>query len=101
MTPVAIVTGGSSNIGWAIVNALSSSYHVVIADINPPENELPLNCRFLSCDVSNLNQVQDVFMQALQFGELHTVVHSAGITQAPKLISELTVEEWEHTTVIS
>lgn len=96
MTPVAIVTGGSSNIGWAIVNALSSSYHVVIADINPPENELPLNCRFLSCDVSNLNQVQDVFMQALQFGELHTVVHSAGITQVPKLISELTVEEWEH-----
>ena len=77
MAPVAIVTGGSSNIGWAIVNLLSSTYHVVIADINPPEMELPLNCRFLSCDVSNLNQVQDVFEEALQFGELHTVVHSA------------------------
>jgi NAD(P)-dependent dehydrogenase (short-subunit alcohol dehydrogenase family) len=96
MTSIAIVTGGSSNIGWAIVNALSSTHHVVIADINPPEYKLPFNCRFLSCDVSNLNQVQDVFKQALQFGELSTVVHSAGITQAPKLISELTVEEWEH-----
>lgn len=96
MTPVAIVTGGSSNIGWAIVNALSFKHHVVIADINPPEKELPSNCRFLSCDVSNFNQVQDVFKQALQFGELSTVVHSAGITQAPKFISELSVEEWEH-----
>jgi 3-oxoacyl-[acyl-carrier protein] reductase len=96
MTSVAIVTGGSSNIGWAIVNALSSNYHVIIADIHPPEEKLPSNCQFISCDVTNLNQVQDIFKQALQFGDLKTVVHSAGITQAPKLISELTVEEWDH-----
>jgi NAD(P)-dependent dehydrogenase (short-subunit alcohol dehydrogenase family) len=96
MTSVAIVTGGSSNIGWAIVNALSATYHVVIADIHPPEKRLPSNCQFLSCDVTNLSQVQDIFKQALQSGDLSTVVHSAGITQAPKLISELTIEEWEH-----
>ncbi|WP_396439599.1 hypothetical protein [Limnohabitans sp.] len=41
MHPIAIVTGGSSNIGWACVRRLAADHAVVIADLQPPGNSMP------------------------------------------------------------
>lgn len=45
--PVAIVTGGSSNIGWAIVQRLAATHEVFIGDVAPPKEELPARCRYV------------------------------------------------------
>jgi NAD(P)-dependent dehydrogenase (short-subunit alcohol dehydrogenase family) len=41
MQPIAIVKGGSSNIGWACVRSLTADHAVLIADLQPPGNSMP------------------------------------------------------------
>ena len=40
--PVAVITGGSSNIGWACVRRFAATHEVLIADLKP---HIPGYCR--------------------------------------------------------
>jgi NAD(P)-dependent dehydrogenase (short-subunit alcohol dehydrogenase family) len=44
MRPIALVTGGASNIGWACVRRLAADHDVVIADLKPPPSRCPRVC---------------------------------------------------------
>jgi NAD(P)-dependent dehydrogenase (short-subunit alcohol dehydrogenase family) len=92
----AIVTGGSSNIGWAIVQRLAGEHRVFIADIAPPVGQLPASCEFMRCDVTDPAQVETLVQAATASGPLRAVVHSAAITQPAVPITRLALEDWQH-----
>jgi meso-butanediol dehydrogenase / (S,S)-butanediol dehydrogenase / diacetyl reductase len=77
---VAIVTGGSSGIGAAIVARLAAEgARVLIADLAPPttKNE---TVRFHRCDVTHSAEVAAMVQAAVdQFGTLDILVNNAGI----------------------
>ena len=91
----AIVTGGSSNIGWAVAQRLAREHQVFIADIAPPAAPLPPSCRFVACDVTDTAQVAAVVNAASAAGPLRAVVHSAAITQPAVPIVDLAIEDWQ------
>jgi NAD(P)-dependent dehydrogenase (short-subunit alcohol dehydrogenase family) len=68
-SPVAIVTGGSSGIGLALVQQLvSQGWTVVIADINPPRQSIS-DTLFVKTDISSWEQQADMFKQAYVWGK--------------------------------
>lgn len=72
----ALVTGGSSGIGLAIVQAFTSAgAHVSIIDRNAPEDE-HVAARFVRGDVSDRSSLENAFAQC---GALDIVVANAGI----------------------
>ena len=79
MRPVAIVTGGSSNIGWACVQRFAQDHRVVIADLRPPADPLPAHVEFVGTDVTDRQAA---------------LVHSAAITAPARSIEEIDVTEW-------
>jgi NAD(P)-dependent dehydrogenase (short-subunit alcohol dehydrogenase family) len=93
--PVAIVTGGSSNIGWAIVRRLAATHDVFIGDVAPPKEELPARCRYVACDVTDSGQVASLVAECSAQGPLRTVVHSAAITQPAVPVVDLPLADWE------
>ncbi len=67
--PVAIVTGGSSGIGLALVrHLLSRRWKVVVADIHPPPREVVDDVLFLQTDISSWEQQADTFGKAYAWG---------------------------------
>lgn len=95
MKPVAIVTGGARNIGWAIVQRLAVDYRVLIADLSPPQQSLPEGCEYICTNVCDLRQVSELFERAEQLGGLRVLVHSAAISAPAKTIAETELEEWQ------
>jgi len=51
--PVAIITGGSSNIGWACVRRFAATHTVVIGDLKPPAEPMPEDVRFVATDITD------------------------------------------------
>lgn len=94
MKPVAIVTGGSSNIGWACVRRLAEEHQVVIADLQPPREDLPDGARFIATDVTDEAACQSLVAQACSAGDLAALVHSAAITAPQRPIEEISAQEW-------
>jgi len=93
--PIAIVTGGSSNIGWAIAQRLAERYRVVIGDVAAPSAALPAGGRYVQTDVRDAGQVQALFADAAGDGPLAAVVHSAAITQPAVPIAQMALEDWQ------
>ncbi|KAH6995431.1 hypothetical protein EDB80DRAFT_755462 [Ilyonectria destructans] len=85
--PVAVVTGGASGIGLAIVRHLhSNGYRVVIADINATDgqavaSELGPSALFQKLDVSSFTNQKAVFKTAFDWGgnRLDLLAANAGI----------------------
>jgi len=94
MRPVAIVTGGSSNIGWACVQRFAADHQVVIGDLRPPDGPLPEGVRFVQTDVTNEHECRALVSQAASAGEVATLVHSAAITAQQRPIEEISAQEW-------
>jgi NAD(P)-dependent dehydrogenase (short-subunit alcohol dehydrogenase family) len=94
MKPVAIVTGGSSNIGWACVQRLAGDHQVVIADLQPPRQDLPQAVTFVRTDVTDEQACQAMVAQACSAGPIAALVHSAAITAPQRPIEEISTEEW-------
>jgi len=94
MRPIAIVTGGSSNIGWACVQRFATDHHVVIADLRPPEQALPAEASFVSTDVTDASACAALFAHAAGLGAVRALVHSAAITAAAKPIEQIDEAEW-------
>lgn len=94
MKPVAIVTGGARNIGWAIAQRLAVDYRVLIADLSEPQQPLPEGCDYIRADVCDPQQVGALFVRAEKSGPLQALVHSAAITAPARPIADIPLEEW-------
>lgn len=92
--PVALVTGGSRNIGLAIVRRFAADYTVLIADMQRPASELPAETRWVGADVRDYAACARAVEAAVSLGPLSCVVHSAAITAPPVPFAELDPLEW-------
>ena len=98
----AVVTGGASGFGEAIVKKfLSEGARVVIADINQAATEnlsqtLGENTVAAHCDVGNRASVNALKTQSTEaFGPIDIVVNNAGITHLPTPLDEVSEEEFD------
>ena len=92
--PVAVVTGGSSNIGWACVQRFLGTHRVVIADLRPPEQPFGDPHRFIETNVADPDSCAKLMHEAEVLGPVQAVVHSAAITAAARPVDEIPPEEW-------
>ncbi|MFB6165661.1 MAG: SDR family NAD(P)-dependent oxidoreductase [Haloarculaceae archaeon] len=96
---IAIVTGGTSGIGKAIVDRyLDEGAAVVVADVDDTAGEDvadELGCEFRHCDVTDYDQVQSLIEGVVDdHGQLDVLVNDAGIGSEHSL-EEMGVEEWQ------
>lgn len=96
---IAIITGGTSGIGAATVDAfLAQGAKVMVSDISDRPENLPIsNCHFLKADVSNPEDTTHLVNETVkQFGRVDILVNSAGIGDlCPS--HEVTFESWRRT----
>ena len=97
---VALVTGGSRGIGFAIAKTLSENGALVVITskdlekIRKAESKIP-NSLGISCDIKKKNEVIDVVNQTIEkFGKLDILVNNAGIFPKIKQLHEINEEEW-------
>jgi 3-oxoacyl-[acyl-carrier protein] reductase len=78
---IAVITGGSRGIGFAIANTMAKNgAEIVILDMNEPENLG--NFTFLKCNVADYNETENVVKTILdRFGRIDILVNNAGITR--------------------
>ena len=98
---VALVTGGSRGIGFAIAKTLSENGALVVITskdlekIRKAESKIP-NSLGISCDIKKKNEVIDVVNQTIEkFGKLDILVNNAGIFPKIKQLHEINEEEWD------
>lgn len=94
MKPVAVVTGGSRNIGRAIAQRLMTDYTVVIADVAEPAQALPADSHFVQTDVCAPAEVSRLFERSAELGPIQALVHSAAITAPAQPIEKIPLDEW-------
>ena len=86
----AIVTGGASGIGAAVVRQLAAQgAKVVVADLNADKGEAlakEVGGVFVAVDVTKTEQNQAAVEKALELGPLRYLVNSAGIGHAQRTI---------------
>ncbi|MBN4075893.1 MAG: dehydrogenase [SAR86 cluster bacterium] len=105
---VAVVTGGSSGIGQAIVTRLvSDGAKVAIADISESEETLEEVANMggeafsVKCDISDATEVASFFTEVEQrYGEASILVHCAA-HQFVKSFEDITLAEWEKTQAVN
>jgi 3-oxoacyl-[acyl-carrier protein] reductase len=98
---VAVVTGGTKGIGWAIARALlEQGARVVIgartaSDVERTARELGVGARGVACDVRSAEQCARLVATAVDaFGGLDILVNNAGVgVFAP--VEEMPIEEWD------
>ncbi|MDB4975810.1 MAG: 3-hydroxy-2-methylbutyryl-CoA dehydrogenase [Myxococcaceae bacterium] len=90
----ALVSGGASGLGEAVVRKLvASGAHVVIADVQRGRGEalaeeLGSAARFALCDVTQEDQVESALQQAVALAPLRAVVSCAGIAIAKRTLDK-------------
>ncbi|CAN5780630.1 3-hydroxyacyl-CoA dehydrogenase [soil metagenome] len=91
---VAIITGGASGLGLgAATKFVAAGARVVLIDINEAKGaeavaSLGAGARFVSCDVSNSDDVSAAVAGAVEaFGQVHILVNAAGIAPAQRVVS--------------
>jgi len=92
MRPVALVTGGSRNIGWAIAQRFAATHRVLIGDLVPPPQPLAEGMSWAECDVRDYDACERLVAAA--DGPLAALVHSAAITRPAVPIGKLSPAEW-------
>src|SRR5690606_8812850 len=94
--PVAIVTGGSAGIGWAIGQRLvADGYRVIATDLVPGLTESSEDVLWRELDVTDHAQVGIVFGQIVsEFGRIDALINNAGI-QRHRALEDLTAQEWQ------
>lgn len=96
---VAIVTGGSSGIGKAIVERYAwEGAEVVIADVDREKGEEvaeETGSDFIKCDVSDFESVENLVEETVErYGKLDIMVNNAGIG-AVEGIEDMDVEDYQ------
>ena len=91
---VAIITGGASGLGFGAAGKLvAAGARAVLVDINEAKGaeavaSLGADARFLSCDVSNPDDVAAAVAGAMEtFGKVDLLVNAAGIAPARRVVS--------------
>lgn len=92
--PVAVVTGGASNIGWACVQRFAGTHQVLIGDLQAPAAPLPDGVRCQPTDISDAAACRALLAEAAQMGEVKAVVHSAAITAPVRPFADISEQEW-------
>src|SRR5262249_2646777 len=101
-TKIAMVTGAGSGIGRATARAfLREGYTVVLAgrrrDALDETAANTDNALVVPTDVSDPLSVQNLFDATRKaFGRLDVLFNNAGTGAPPKLLEDLTVEQWRH-----
>ena len=97
---IALVTGASRGIGFAIAKILSENGALVVITaknserIKQAEIKIP-NSFAITCDIRKKNEVQNVVNQTIKkFGKLDILVNNAGIFPRIKQLHEIEEEEW-------
>jgi NAD(P)-dependent dehydrogenase (short-subunit alcohol dehydrogenase family) len=102
ISKVAIITGGAKGIGLGIAQRFyQESYQVVIIDRDKTalqECEAQLKNKkqysFFLCDVSNPQQVQEVFNEIIaRFGQIDALINNAGVAIF-KQVEEVSFQDW-------
>ncbi len=95
---VVLVTGSAGGIGRAVVHLFAEKGWTVIGvDQNPFDEGFPADGLFIQNDISQPDEVIEIYRKAAEFTPvLHAVVNNAGM-QISKPILETTVEEWDKT----
>jgi 3-hydroxybutyrate dehydrogenase len=88
---VAVVTGGSSGIGLAIIKNLESQgFRAVSWDINPPKEDVP----YIPCDVTSETAVITAVNQTIEkFGTPTILINNCGL-QFLSPVEEFPIEKW-------
>ena len=88
----AIVTGGASGLGEATARTLANrGAHVIVADLNAEAGEAlakEIGGTFVSCDVTNTDQVIAAVDAAAAAAPLFSVVNCAGVGWATRTIGK-------------
>lgn len=74
----ALITGGSSGLGAALVSLLRNTSDVAVADIVPPEPHSDV--AYFPCDLSDVDATRELGPQLVDSGPFDLVVMSAGIS---------------------
>jgi NAD(P)-dependent dehydrogenase (short-subunit alcohol dehydrogenase family) len=90
----ALITGGSSNIGWACVRRLAPTHRVVIADLKPPTEPMPEGVRFIATDITDIDACRAAVQAAGGDEGLAVLVHSAAITAPAEPIESTDPALW-------
>lgn len=105
-SPLAIITGGASGIGWASAQTLSArGFRVVIADINAEAAreraaELGGDAVSATVDVADEDSVRTLFESvSANHGQLTSVVNCAGLT-IPGALADLSLDDWNTTIAV-
>lgn len=83
---VAIITGAAKGIGKAIAERMiHDNYTTILVDVDNENgtdlaHKLGNSAKFIPCDISNLNEVENLFKTVItEFGGVDAVVNNAGI----------------------
>ncbi|MFC3908841.1 acetoacetyl-CoA reductase [Legionella dresdenensis] len=103
---IALITGGTGDIGTAVAKQLSPLYgHVIALDVvagnqgNLWQSELNeqgyANVRFQHMDVTNFDECERVVKTILnEFGRIDTLINNAGITR-DAVFNKMTKQQWD------
>jgi NAD(P)-dependent dehydrogenase (short-subunit alcohol dehydrogenase family) len=101
MKKVALITGGASGIGFAIAKKFIVNKITVIlvgrdtAKLKAAAAELGADAGFISCDLSDLNQIPGMVQQIVdRYGRIDILVNNAGINMK-KPVSEVSDTEFQ------
>jgi len=98
---VALITGGSRGIGFAIAKTLSENgASVVITSKNSEKLNIAKskisNSFVITCDIKKTNEVKNVVDETIKkFGRLDILVNNAGIFPKIKKLHEIDENEWD------
>lgn len=103
-----VVTGAAQGIGLACAEAFArAGANVVMADINPPEEQARrlVEARFKAephfCDVSDAESVEKMTARIVEkFGRLDAALNNAGIQTPQRPMAEISDEEFDKTVAV-
>ena len=105
---IALITGGSGGIGFAIAKTfIESGCKVIISGTNEQKlkensNKLGENCKYIKINLTNVSEIKDKVQEASNiFGDINILVNSAGTHTDRKDLDFLNITEQEYDSVMN
>ena len=94
----AVITGGASGIGYAIMQRFArAGASCIVGDLSDaPDQTFPENVKYLKTDVTNENSVKSLLEHAhSEFGRLDILINNAGVFSGYNEIKECTEADFD------